>query len=73
MISLKTIYGDDVNIAARMEQTSLPNTIQLTKKAAEKYTEENNLKLLYDKHKTINYKNLNNFETFLYDEKLKLI
>jgi guanylate cyclase len=73
MIPLKTIYGDDVNIAARMEQTSLPNTIQLAKKAAEKYTEENNLKLSYDNIKNVNYKNLNNFKTFLYDENLKLI
>lgn len=67
---LKTIYGDDVNIAARMEQTSYINHIHLSKEAFIKYKIEKDIK--DDKPiKNITYKNLKNLETYIYNPYIK--
>lgn len=64
---LKTAYGDDVNIAARMEQSCKSNLIHLTKKAAEIYAIENNLTLDTLKCFYTNNKNIINMETYFFD------
>lgn len=66
-IPLKTVYGDDVNICARMEQTSKNNIIHLTKDAADKYVNENNILLDNCKKINISYKNINNMETYYFN------
>lgn len=68
---LKTVYGNDVNIAARMEQSSKTNLIHLTKKAAEIYANENNLLLDNSKCYVTNIKDIINMETFFYDAYIK--
>jgi hypothetical protein len=64
---IKTAYGDDVNIAARMEQSCKDNLIHLTKKAAEIYANENNLILDASKCCYTTYKNIIKMETYLFD------
>lgn len=68
---IKTAYGDDVNIAARMEQTSKSNLIHLTKKAAEIYANEKKFRLNTSKCHYITYKNILNMESYLFDPYLK--
>ena len=68
---VKTVYGNDVNIAARMEQSGKVDLIHMTKTAAEIYANENNLNLDILKTNYITYKNIQFMETYLYDTYLK--
>jgi len=68
---VKTVYGNDVNIAARMEQSGKTDLIHMTKTAAEIYANENNLNLDILKTNYITYKNIQFMETYLYDTYLK--
>ena len=68
---LKTAYGDDVNIAARMEQTSKKNLIHLSEKAAKLYAQENNLELDIIKKNITTYKNITNAATYFFDSEIE--